>query len=103
MAKRNSYRTDPSQNYMERYPQPLDALFLPQTVAVIGAKDDPGSVGSTILHNLIAGGFKGRLYPVNPKRATVSFPDLGIERTNRPRAWSPGHARAGTRLLPNAC
>lgn len=81
MATKKIYRTDPSQNYMERYPQPLDALFLPQTVAVIGAKDDPGSVGSTIMHNMISGGFKGRLYPVNPKRQTVwgikCYPTIG--------------------------
>jgi len=64
-------RTDPSQNYIDRYPQPLDALFLPQSVAVIGAKDDAGSVGSTIMHNLKSGGFKGRIYPVNPKRKEV--------------------------------
>lgn len=71
MNNKSTYRTDPSQDFMERYTQPLDALFLPQTVALIGAKDDPGTVGSTILHNLKTGGFKGRIYPVNPKRQTV--------------------------------
>lgn len=70
MIKRKD-RTDPSQNFIERYPQPLDALFLPESVAVIGAKDDPGSVGSTILNNLKSGGFKGRIYPINPKRDKV--------------------------------
>ncbi|MEI8126080.1 MAG: CoA-binding protein, partial [Parachlamydiaceae bacterium] len=68
MSKKDVYRTDPSQNYIEKYPQPLDALFLPSSVAVIGAKDDPGSVGSTLLHNLQKGGFAGKIYPVNPKR-----------------------------------
>jgi acetyltransferase len=67
----NTYRTDPSQNFIERYPQPLDALFLPQSVAVIGAKDDAGSVASTIMNNLKNGGFKGNIYPVNPKRKEV--------------------------------
>lgn len=75
------YRTDPSQNFMERYPQPLDALFLPSSVAVIGAKDTPGSVGFTIVNNLKTGGFKGRLYPVNPKRSQVlgltCYPSVG--------------------------
>ena len=65
------HRTDPSQNFIDRYPQPLDALFLPETVAIIGAKDEPGAVGATILNNLISGGFKGRIYPVNPKRSKV--------------------------------
>lgn len=67
----SNYRTDPSQNFIERYPQPLDALFLPRSVAVIGAKDDAGTVGSTIMNNLKSGGFKGNIYPINPKRNEV--------------------------------
>ncbi|MFI5343304.1 MAG: CoA-binding protein, partial [Chlamydiales bacterium] len=67
--------TDPSQNYIERYPQPLDPLFHPETIAVIGAKDTPGSVGRTIMANLVSTPFKGKIYPVNPKRDQV----LGIK------------------------
>src|SRR5438477_1544582 len=52
---------------------PLDAIFLPKTVAVIGATEEPGSVGSALLKNL--GAFEGAVYPVNPKRASV----LGIQ------------------------
>lgn len=63
--------TDPSQNYIERYPHPLDPLFHPHVVAVIGAKDDPGSVGRTIMVNLLSGSFQGRIYPINPKRDQV--------------------------------
>ena len=63
--------TDPSQNFIDRYPHPLDPLFHPQSVAVIGAKDDLGSVGRTIMFNLLSGTFKGRLYPINPKRDQV--------------------------------
>jgi len=40
-------------------------------VAVIGATETLGSVGRTILDNLIKGGFSGKIYPVNPKRPTV--------------------------------
>lgn len=64
-------RTDPSQNFIDRYPQRLDAIFLPKNVAVIGAKDTPGSVGRTIMHNLKSGSFQGSIYPVNPKRDEV--------------------------------
>jgi acetyltransferase len=71
MPKKNINRTDPSQNYIDRYPLPLDALFHPKSVAVIGAKDDLGSVGSTIINNLKSGGFKGKIYPINPKRKEV--------------------------------
>ncbi len=71
----NSNYKDPSQNFIARYPQRLDAVFLPQSVAIIGAKDDPGTVGRTIMHNLSTGSFNGRIYPVNPKRDQV----LGIK------------------------
>ena len=55
--------------------RPLSPIFSPQSVAVIGATENPGSVGRTILENLIKGGFAGRIYPVNPKRDTV----LGVK------------------------
>jgi len=59
----------------------LDALFTPQTVAVIGATDRPGTVGRTVLQNLLDPAFHGRVYPVNPQRAEIlgvkSFKRLG--------------------------
>ena len=58
---------------------PLDAFFAPRTVAVIGATETPGSVGRTLLHNLISTPFGGTIYPVNPKRANV----LGIKAHRR--------------------
>jgi acetyltransferase len=53
---------------------PLDPIFSPRSVAVIGATEAPGSVGRTLLRNLIGSPFGGTVYPVNPKRANV----LGI-------------------------
>ena len=57
------------------YRRSLDFIFTPQTVAVIGATDRPGSVGRTLLWNLIANPFGGTVFPVNPKRDNV----LGIK------------------------
>ncbi|MEM7595344.1 MAG: acetate--CoA ligase family protein, partial [Cyanobacteria bacterium P01_A01_bin.83] len=54
---------------------PLDFIFTPKTVAVIGATDRPGSVGRTLLWNLISNPFGGTVYPVNRKRDSV----LGIK------------------------
>ncbi len=51
--------------------QTLDAFFRPRNVAVIGATERPGSVGRTILWNLISSPFGGAVLPVNPKRASV--------------------------------
>ncbi|HSS39167.1 MAG TPA: CoA-binding protein, partial [Polyangia bacterium] len=50
---------------------PLDPFFRPRSVALIGATDKPGSVGRTLLHNLITTPFGGTVYPVNPKRESV--------------------------------
>ena len=54
--------------------RPLEAMFAPRAVAVIGATEKPGSVGRAILWNLISNPFGGTVYPVNPKRPNV----LGI-------------------------
>jgi acetyltransferase len=51
-------------------PPSLDPIFCPKSVAVIGATETPGSVGRTIVSNLL-GTFKGPIFPVNPKRPTV--------------------------------
>jgi acetyltransferase len=45
----------------------LKALFEPKSVAVVGASTRAGSVGSDTLNNLIKSGYKGKVYPVNPK------------------------------------
>jgi acetyltransferase len=58
----------------------LDKVFEPHRVAVVGASDNPASVGHAVLHNLIHGGFRGVVYPVNPKREAVhgitAYPSL---------------------------
>jgi acetyltransferase len=45
----------------------LNYLFDPKSVAVIGATLRPHSVGATVLNNIIEGGFRGKIFPVNPK------------------------------------
>lgn len=49
----------------------LDAIFKPRNVAVIGATETQGSVGRTIVWNLLSNPFGGAIYPVNPKRPSV--------------------------------
>src|SRR3954468_21086156 len=56
-------------------PRLLGAFFAPRSVALIGATENPGSVGGTILWNLMSNPFGGTVYPVNPKRSSV----LGIK------------------------
>ena len=49
----------------------LDALFKPRSVAVIGASRKPGKIGYTILKNIIDYGYKGKIYPINPKASEI--------------------------------
>ncbi len=67
--------TDPAHDIMRYERQPLDAIFAPKAVAVIGATEKAGSVGRTLLWNLISNPFGGTVFPINPKRASV----LGIK------------------------
>jgi len=49
----------------------LDGIFKPQSVAVVGASNRPGSIGREIVHNLIEFEFQGPVFPVNPKLRTL--------------------------------
>ncbi len=49
----------------------LTSLFEPKSVAVIGASDRENSVGNVLFKNILQSGYKGRLYPVNPKHDTI--------------------------------
>lgn len=49
----------------------LRSLFEPKSVAVIGASDREDSVGHFLFKNILVSGYKGRLYPINPKHETV--------------------------------
>ncbi|BAC89016.1 bifunctional acetate--CoA ligase family protein/GNAT family N-acetyltransferase [Gloeobacter violaceus] len=66
---------DPAQDVLRSMRRPLDLIFAPKSVAVIGATDRPGSVGRTILANLLSNPFGGTVFPVNPKRPAV----LGVK------------------------
>ncbi len=50
---------------------PLESVFTPKSVAVIGASEKPGTVGRTILWNLIRSPFGGTVFPVNLKRTNI--------------------------------
>ncbi len=69
----------------------LDELFRPASVAVIGASNTPGKVGTSLFRNILQAGFRGVAYPVNPSWKSVSgvrcypgvedlpeAPDLGV-------------------------
>jgi acetyltransferase len=49
----------------------ISLLFQPRSVAVVGASASPEKIGSKILQNIVAGGYRGQIYPVNPKGGEV--------------------------------
>src|ERR687894_1397736 len=63
---------DPAHDVLGYEKRSLDAIFRPESVAVIGATDSAGSVGRTVMRNLINNPFGGTVYPINPTRPSVS-------------------------------
>lgn len=49
----------------------MNSLFEPHSIAVIGASKNPGKIGYKIVENIVKGGYKGKVYPVNPKGGTL--------------------------------
>ncbi|MBP9128536.1 MAG: CoA-binding protein, partial [Elusimicrobia bacterium] len=66
---------DPAHDVFRGDKGSLDVFFQPKAVAVVGATEHAGTVGRTLLWNLITSSFGGTVYPVNPKRPSV----LGIK------------------------
>ena len=74
-------RHDRSPEVLRDERNPLDAIFHPRSIAVVGATEKAGSVGRTILWNLLASPFGGTVYPVNPTRPAIlgvkAYPSVG--------------------------
>ncbi len=68
-------RMDAANSLLRRRNQPLSVFFSPKTVAVLGATESAGSIGRTVLWNLVTNPFGGTVFPVNPERTSV----LGIK------------------------
>ena len=45
----------------------LDAFFTPESVAVVGASREPGKLGYAVINNILQYGYRGKVYPINPK------------------------------------
>lgn len=49
----------------------LKSLFSPESVAIFGASDRVDAVGQIVLNNMLQSGYKGALYPINPKHEEI--------------------------------
>ncbi|MCJ7446054.1 MAG: acetate--CoA ligase family protein [Methanotrichaceae archaeon] len=59
--------------------QDLHDLFYPESIAIIGASGTPGKLGWNVFTNLVTHGFKGKLFPINPRAEEI----LGIKAYSR--------------------
>ena len=64
----------------------LDSLFDPRSVAVIGASEQPASVGATVWRNLREGGFTGPRWAVNPKYTALAGETVYADVASLPEA-----------------
>ena len=53
----------------------MNRIMRPDAVAVIGASSEEGKIGNSVMKNLINGGYKGKIYPINPSADEI----LGIK------------------------
>jgi len=53
----------------------MTKIIQPKSVAVIGASNEAGKIGNSVMKNIVNGGYKGKLYPVHPKADEI----LGIK------------------------
>jgi acetyl coenzyme A synthetase (ADP forming)-like protein len=49
----------------------MKRIMQPKAVAVIGASDETGKIGNSVMKNLINGGYQGEIYPIHPKAAEI--------------------------------
>lgn len=79
----------------------LDSIMKPHAVAVVGASARPHTIGNDLLKRMLEYGFKGRIYPVNPKGGVIEglqawtdvgslpeTPDLAVVIVNSSRVLS---------------
>jgi acetyl coenzyme A synthetase (ADP forming)-like protein len=60
-------RKQPVQYSQEDILTAMNRLMNPRSIAVIGASDQAGKIGNSVMKNLINGGYAGEIYPINPK------------------------------------
>ncbi len=81
MTDSNIMTRSTAHNVLRMEKNPLEVMFKPRSVAVIGATERQGSVARTILWNLISTTFGGTIFPVNPKYNSIlgikAYPNVG--------------------------
>ena len=97
----SAQRVEPAHDILRQVRRrPLDSIFAPKVVAVIGATENKGSVGRTVFQNMGRGGFGGTVYPVNPKRAERALREGLPDDQGRAGEGGPGGADDAGATVP---
>ncbi len=92
----------------------MNRLMRPRAIAVIGASDQAGKIGNSVMRNLVDGGFPGEIYPVNPKASEILGKKAYADVTDLPddvdvavfcipaKLVVPTIAKAGDKGIPTA-
>jgi acetyltransferase len=60
----------------------LDKVFQPGSVAIIGASEQEGTIGHSVVRNLLDENYQGKIYPINSKYKSIkglpSFPSIRV-------------------------
>jgi acetyltransferase len=104
VGKIGKIAASPAHDVLRAQSHPLDPIFNPRSVALVGASERLGSVGRNVLWNLLSSPFGGTIFPVNQKRSNIlgvrtypsvrelpEVPDLVVITT--PAATVPGILR----------
>ncbi|GAA5083635.1 acetyl coenzyme A synthetase (ADP forming)-like protein [Thermocatellispora tengchongensis] len=62
---------EPARLSREQILASMNRIFKPRAVAVIGASAETGKIGNSVMRNLINGGYRGHIYPINPKASEI--------------------------------
>jgi acetyl coenzyme A synthetase (ADP forming)-like protein len=49
----------------------MNRIMKPKSIAVVGASNEEGKIGNSVMKNLINGGYRGEIFPINPKSDEV--------------------------------
>jgi len=61
----------PKQHSRDEIVRAMNRIMRPDAVAVIGASSEEGKIGNSVMKNLINGGYKGNIYPINPSAGEI--------------------------------
>ena len=79
----------------------LEAVLAPKSVAIVGASGDVTRWGGSAVQNILAGGFKGAIYPVNPKGGEFFGLPVSTGLDDLPAAPDLALLAVGARQLPD--